>query len=179
MPRGKQVDENVYLLPTGKFYWRLERTYTGERHSVDGTEPTLEGARMQRDSMAMYFRRHGYLPGDDRLLSLTVQQAIEGHLDAMLKVAEVADTGRSHVKGVLRPTTIGMRRACARRYVYPVIGDVKVLDLAPAHVQEMIVHMAGRGINPIAQSHMRTLLHNAVRHFHSVGRGVIAMNLRA
>lgn len=177
MPRGKQVDENVYLLPTGKFYWRLERTYAKERHSVDGTEPTLEGARMQRDSMAMYFRRHGYLPADDHQLSLTVQQAIEGYLDAMIEVAEVANIRRSHVKGVLRPTTIGMRRACSRRYIFPVIGDIKVLDLAPADVQQMILQMARRGISHVTQSQMRTLLHDAVRHFHSVGRGVIAMNL--
>lgn len=173
MPRGVWVEENIYRLPNGTYFWRLERA----GKEVSGTALTLLDARLRRDRTDKDHKKRGVLSkkkrgADDDFHSKTVEQAVEEFLADELKKGSGTNHMQARAEGVLRPNTLAKYRADAHRYIYPAIGEVLVVDLKPVHVYRMLLRMSTRGINRVTQSQMRTLLARSVQHCLPIFDGV-------
>jgi integrase len=64
----------------------------------------------------------------------------------------------------VREATAEGYRGTIRRYVIPYIGRVKLAQLAPQHVQEMMTGLEAKGLAPATRKQARAVLRRALRH---------------
>jgi integrase len=133
---------------TGKWLVRIEkRSADGSRKSVS---KTIVGTR--RDAQKVL---NEMLHQNDRgMLSFSKLQSLNEYLDFWLSTI---------AKLRVRSRTFADYTDLMRRYVRPAIGNVRVGDITPAHIQNMYNEMSLRGLSPRVVRYTHAVLSSALR----------------
>jgi integrase len=75
----------------------------------------------------------------------------------------------------LRPTTLNSHASIMRRHIYPILGDIKLTQLAPAHIQSLYSQKLDEGLSKKTVKYIHWILHQSLSQ--ALKWGLVARNV--
>lgn len=160
MARRDRGEGSIHHRKDGRWVGIADLGWRDGRRARKYVYGTTRAEVRERLTAIMGQLRQGIAPPDDRL---TVGQFVERWL---------ADAQPS-----LRPRTHRRYADLLRLHVLPTLGPVRLAQLGPTRVQELLSRKLGEGLSPQTVAHLRAVLRTALRRAERWGR--VARNVAA